>query len=122
MSGGTGIGFIDEGINVATNVVSGGTVGFGEDGFGQGVVTKEAIKGVKEITGANAAEEANKLARTQYEDQVQAARADRANAIATDQRNQLNLSNSATGARTGANNKSNNKTSVTGDVTDFLGL
>lgn len=126
MSGGTGVGFVDDGLNLLTNLSTGGLAGYGENGFStdKGYSQKfGALKVYKDISGATAAEEANNLARQQYEDSVTAAREQRENAITQNARNQMTASQNAGAARSFSNNNTTTNTSrVTGDVSDFLGL
>jgi len=124
MSSGTGIDALDDALNVVTQVSTLGLVGYnGEKGLSQGKVTSTTLEGAKELTGANAAEEANRLARQQYEDQVLAARTDRENMLLQNKQRQITASNAATASRNSANNTSNiNSQRFTGDVSDYLGL
>lgn len=121
MSKGTGMGVIDDVINVGTQLMTGGLVGYSKNGIGAGITGEAAIDATKEVTGANAAEEANALARQQYEDSVEAARVQRQDAITRNARNQVAASQGAGAART-FNRSGNNSSQVIGDVSDFLGL
>ena len=56
MSSGTGVGIIDDFLNVTTQVGTMGLVGYGDSGIKAGVVGKPVVDGTKEITGAKAAE------------------------------------------------------------------
>lgn len=125
MSSGTGVSLLDDIINISTQVGTLGTVGYGEKGVKKGVVTDAAIKGTKEITGAKAAEEANAMARDQFEKSTKAAEQARLDSIKVNERIQTATSNAATSTKSNSTNKtSSGKTasSITGDVTDFLGL
>jgi len=107
-------------LNIATQYVTVGLVGYDKKGFKAGVTTE----GVKEVTGANAAEEANDMARQQAEEAKAAGLQDRANAQLQNQQNQIAASNAATAARktTGAPRSSTKTSTPIGDTTDFLGL
>ena len=122
MSSGTGVDVLDEGLNAFTNVFTFGQAGYGKDGFGmdKGVAGKQEINFLKEITGAKAAEEANAMARDQFNQEVAAKEVDRANAVSQKKNNQLNLSNNA--QKLNNNSSPNKSTKIVGDVTDFLGL
>lgn len=122
MSQGTGIGLIDETLNVGANVISGGLIGFNKEGFKPGVTGKVVVEGTKEITGANAAEEANQIARDQYEDEVKRRDKQRADQVATDERRQISLSKSAGSARKTSSLTSSSNQAGTAPTTDFLGL
>ncbi len=80
------------------------------------------VNPVKEITGAAAAEEANAIARQQFEEsKIQADKA-RKEAQSAKQISQTAASNAAGGARNvGAPKKTNTVTPV-GDVKDYLGV
>jgi len=118
---------IDVGLQYATY----GTVGFDKDskfGLKKGVVTKGSIDGLKEITGAKAAEEANNMARQQMEEQRATTLNDRENAKKQDAANQLTLSNRAGGIRNQVNSSlstsrgGNRYSTLGGEEQDFLGL
>lgn len=123
MSSGTGVGILDHIGNIGAQLVTGGLVGFGKDGVKAGVTGQAAIDGTKEITGAKAAEDANAMAREQFDQSTKAALQDRTNAQEANKRNQIAASEGATKARGVGTPKSTNATTpVTGDVSDFLGL
>lgn len=119
MSGGVGNDPLDDLFNATAQIFTAGLVGYDKNGFKGGA----SIGAVKEVTGANAAEEANKLAREQLEQQTAAANQDRQNAIAQNEKNAITASQAA-GNATRRNRNTNNRTSRTeiGDVTDFLGI
>jgi len=126
MDGGTGVGFIDDTLNVVTNVATGGLVGYDPNngGFGAGELTQAGTKVVKDATGATAAEEANALAAEEAEKARQQLQQDRVEARATEQRNAIAASRGAAAAR-GVNTprRNTNTSSLTGDTdTDFLGI
>lgn len=123
MSEGTGVNVIDDTVNVLTQVTTGGLFGFGEEGFKQGVVTEAAVDVTKEVTGAAAAEEANQLAREQFEQDRARQLQERDEALERNRTRQINLSRGAARARGG--NISQSTSSVTGNnsiESDFLGL
>lgn len=123
MSGGTGSGFLDETIGVLTNISTGGLVGFGEEGFKGGVTGKPIIEGTKEVTGANAAEEANEVAREQFEASKVAAEQDRLKSQKQSEVTQIAASRGAGRARSNVSgNASTGSTIGGGNQTDFLGL
>jgi len=112
---------IDGTINLVANASTGGLLGYEKGGFKAGVTGQPIMEGTKEITGAKAAEEANKMAREQFDKSVVDANTDRQNAIKQKQNNQINASLNAGQARSTANKKTNT-TKPLGDVTDFLGI
>jgi hypothetical protein len=112
---------IDDLINAGTQFFTGGLVGYNKGGIKAGIIGDPIMEGTKEITGAKAAEEANKMAREQFDKSVADANVDRQNAIAQKQRNQVNASINAGEARSSASKKTNT-TKPLGDVTDFLGI
>lgn len=116
-------------LNVTANVVTGGIVGFEADegGFKAGVTLEPGIELAKELTGANAAAEANKLARDQFEQAKADTLADKAQAEADSAADQLKASNLAGGVRRGTRRSGGNTSASTGSDTgsqqkDFLGL
>lgn len=133
MSGDSGV--FETGLNLLTNLSTGGVGSYSNKGFdlnlkngllggvGTSVVsgTKAVGEGIKEVTGANAAEEANNIARQQFQDQAAQANAARADAKAANFRNEVAASQGAGAARksTIANKRSS---SIVGDTSDFLGL
>ena len=80
MSQGSGTNIFEDFINFGTQIATIGTLGFDQNGFKGGVT----VDATKEITGAAAAEEANKLARQQYEEQKAALEEQRQNKILQD--------------------------------------
>lgn len=108
-------------LNIGLQYGTYGTVGYGDGGFKKGIVTDLAVKGTKEITGAAAAEEANAMAKQQYEENKIKALEDRTNAQTAAKNTQIAASNAAGGART---NKTIGapKADKVGGTKDFLGL
>lgn len=120
--------FIDNTINAATQVSTAGTVGYKGGSFGtnKGVVTSGVKDVVKDITGATAAEEANKLARQQFEQAKADAEKARKDAEIQSARDQVTASRLAGGVRGGISTvapKGASRFSTLGsDEKDFLGL
>jgi len=114
----------EDAINV---VLQGSTAGIAS--FDQGRIKGEGLtmKGIKEVTGAKAAEDANKLARQQMEEAKAQALQDRENARAQNAADQLAKSRQAGGLRrtTGSSNIAGTS-SVNmlggGDEEDLLGI
>ena len=120
---------IEDALNIFANVSTGGLVGFdgANNGFTPGIVGRAGVQGLKEVTGAQAAEDANKLAREQFEQQKADALQDRENALALDAATQLQVSRSAGGLRrstnrSGGDPRPSTSNSLGGDERDFLGL
>lgn len=124
-------------INAVTNVATMGTVGYQDGRFAtsEGIVTKtgvEGLRGVKQITGAQAAEDANNLARQQFDQQKIDAERARLEAQDQDMKNQIQQSRSAAGRGGGASgagrsSASRASTAISNsklgqDERDFLGL
>ena len=95
---------------------------------GLAAVGETVITGLKDITGASAAEEANKEAKKQFESERKAAEQERENVQTASARDQLKASKLAASVRTGGRARTSSvgasKTSSLGgsDVQDFLGL
>lgn len=127
-SGGTGINAIDSTLDVVSNAFTLGTVGFGKEGFStdKGFYKEDVggatVDGIKEVTGANAAEEANEFAREQAEEAKVQADNDRKTSIKQNERRQVSASRSAGRTRKGSSNSSPNSSSTTGGGQDALGL
>lgn len=123
MSQGNQTSFLDDALNILVQSTSGGIIGFGEDGFRKGVATDAALDATKELTGAAAAEEANNLAREQFEADKERLDQQRTNQLSENERRQVQLSRGAPGARTqGSSTGGNTSTSVSNLEQDFLGL
>lgn len=128
--------------NVVTNVTTGGLVGVDAEGSLSGGVTGTPItKGLenvakgaegflKEVTGANAAEEANKLDREMFEQSKLDAIKQREAATAMKAQNDMASSKLAAGSESNSNSSSSSKNSFfsryglgnQGIQKDFLGL
>lgn len=105
---------------------SGGLLSYKDGKLAKGASTelleefgKATLKGTKEVTGAKAAEEANQMAREQFEEQKIAAEQDRQNAIITKGREQVQASQLAGAARRAG---TTNNSLLGSDEKDFLGL
>lgn len=119
--------------NVALQSATAGTVGYRDGGFTQGV-TGDAIReggrvtrdGLKQVTGAAAAEEANAQARSQYEQarvDAEAARVEQQNRTARDQVNKSQMAQSARSPQNrGGGSNGYGSFSISQDEQDFLGL
>jgi hypothetical protein len=92
---------LEAALNIATNIGTAGTVGYGEDGFGvkSGFATGSALDITKEITGANALEEANRLAREQVTEEKARETQRREDVRSQTARDQLQASRSAASVR-----------------------
>jgi len=125
-STGGGNSFIESVVDVATQIGTGGLVGYKSDdgGLGAGLFGKPLVKGAKEITGAAAAEEANELARQQLEEERATALKEREEARAQTAREQLKASRGAAASRRGGQTLTGTRTGAgtIGDEEDFLGL
>lgn len=110
-------------MDVATNLATLGTLGFDKDGISAGVITDPLIEGTKELTGAAAAEDANALAREQFEKDEARLVKQREDAQASSAREQVSLSKGAARARgTDSTSTSTTQGSFNNNQTDFLGL
>lgn len=114
-------------VNVGTQVGTGGLAGYGDGKFGPGIVGTEVVSGIKEVTGAKAAEQANKLAREQFEQtkvDAEAARVQAQQNTATSQMQKSNIAGAARSARVSSKNSGQpvGSYSLGSDEKDFLGL
>ncbi len=153
MSGGGGGGFFDDAIesvtpksltkgmsfksvmndtlNLFVQSATGTLLGYEDGKISNGVGTevlksagKSTLSGVKEITGAKAAEDANALARQQFEEQKVAAAQERQDAIVRKGREQMQASQLAGAARKAGQTPStlNQGLKLGSAEKDFLGL
>lgn len=126
--------FVD-GLNAAVQMATLGYAGYEDGKISNGINTniakkvgREVVSGVKEVTGAKAAEEANRLAREQFEEQKAAALLEREQAKQRNANEQIAASRAAGAARNAgrSNRTGNNQTtgsfSLGQDERDFLGL
>ena len=102
-------------LNTATQALTGGFASFENGQFGMNGLTTQ---GLKQITGAAAAEEANKQARQQMEQTRADAAAARVEQQNQNQRNQLAQSNAAGASRARSRSTSN----LGSTERDYLGL
>lgn len=109
-------------LNVVVQGSTAGVVGFEDGKLGTGVTSDLAIDATKEITGANAAEEANEIARQQFEEDRARLSQQRADAITANQQEQVRRSRGAGRARGNVNAGSSAASSNVAQDTDFLGL
>jgi hypothetical protein len=86
-------------VNYGAQAGTFGMVGFKDGQVRTGVTSTALIQGTKEITGAKAAEDANKLAKEQFEKQKADAEQARAEAINQNARDQVQQSRMAGAAR-----------------------
>ena len=106
--------------NFLLQTSTGGLIGY--DGkLKAGVTGKAAIEGTKEITGAKAAEDANAMAKEQFNESKIKAEEDRKNAITAKANTQIAASNAAGSARSTTNTTKKGVAPI-GDTKDFLGL
>ena len=133
MSSDNGPGVLDDALNAFTNFTTFGTVGFDKDnlkfstdkGVNRNLLKKPTTSALKDLTGATAAEEANRQKQARFEEEKAARAQQRVEDIATHERNQVTASRLA-----GANRKTTNRSSrgtsrassLGTDESDFLGL
>ena len=125
MSEGTGSGALDTFVEDVFNLTGGvGLFDFEKGkGFKAGKAGEAIVQGTKEVTGAAAAEDANALAREQFEQDKARLTKERADAQATNQRRQITASKGAAGARGNTSTTTGGQgTSLNNTQTDFLGL
>lgn len=122
-------------VNYGIQASTGGWLGYENGKISNGVTTNVAkstgqavVSGIKEVTGAKAAEEANKMARDQFESAKADAEKARQDQIAQNAKDQMQQSQQAAAARVTAASRSSNKGTAVGglilgqDEKDFLGL
>ena len=124
MSSGGGNSFFESAIDVVANAYSLGTVGFESDsgGFGANGPTVDVLK---DVTGATAAEEANKAASDRFASEKAASDKQRTDNIAQSAANELQKSRSAASGRGGVSGSSRGISRFSNlgtDEEDFLGL
>jgi hypothetical protein len=125
---------ISDVLNLGLQSGTGGLLGFQDGQIGNGVSTdilkntgKGVVSGVKEVTGAKAAEEANKLAREQFEKQKTDILNERDEAIQKTALNEQNKSQMAQAVRSKGTNTGGaggvfGSSSLGSYERDFLGL
>jgi hypothetical protein len=122
-------------LNVGVQSMSGGFVGFENGKISNGVSTNIAkstgqavVSGLKTVTGAKAAEEANKIATQQFEEQKASAIADRQESYRQAGLQQVQTSQQAGAARStsrsaaATSNTNKGAFNLGGDEKDFLGV
>ncbi|MCK4518202.1 hypothetical protein KAT92_05460 [Candidatus Babeliales bacterium] len=113
-------------LNVALQGATFGTLGVSEEGVGLGVVGEAGASALKDITGVTAAEDANKIAREQFETEQAAIETERETAQADSAQAQLKASRLAGTARKTSTRTSTGRSAqgsqLIGDERDFLGL
>ncbi len=88
--------------DVAANVFTAGLVGVNEDGqVDAGLTSRGVYQGLKDVTGATAAEEANNIAKQQIDAQKAALEEQKRQRIRTQQDRERQLSMAAKGTGTG---------------------
>lgn len=116
-------------VNYGLQYSTSGLVGYGDGNLKTGVTTDVVVGGTKEVTGAAAAEEANRMAREQYEQTRKETAQARTAAQNQTALNQIQQSEMAQGARaykgrTTASNAGQPVSGATlgGDERDYLGI
>lgn len=123
---------VEDIVSGASQITTGGLVDVNADGSVKGGVTTNLVEDVvKDVTGASAAEEANELAREQFEEGKQKAIDQRAEARSKNARDQLAASRGAASNRRSGKSGDNkgrkgagdsSVSSLGSDTQDFLGL
>lgn len=124
-SSGGGNSFIESLVDIGSQYFTYGTVGYKSDegGISPGIVGQAAIDITKDLTGASAAEEANKLATEQFQEEKTAALQQREDAKAQTAAEQLSISRQASASRAGGIRPTGSRSSgLGGEERDFLGL
>lgn len=111
-------------INGAINVISGGLVGLNKDGnLGAGIQTRALTEGIGELTGANQQRRANNMAEQALAEQRAEAERLRKEQIEGMRRNELSASRKAGMAQTNSYLTASAGTQAYNNLTrDFLGL
>ena len=100
--GGVKLPSLREVADVAANIFTGGLVGVNEDDqLEAGIVARNTYQGLKDVTGATAAEEANNIAKQQIDAQKEALEEQKRQRIRTQQDRERQLSTAAKGTSTG---------------------
>lgn len=100
--GGVKLPSLREVTDVAANVFTAGLVGVNEDGqVDAGLTSRGVYQGLKDVTGATAAEEANNIAKQQIDAQKAALEEQKRQRIRTQQDRERQLSMAAKGTGTG---------------------
>lgn len=99
-----------------------GLLGYEDGKLGTGVSGDLIVDTTKEITGANAAEEANRIARQQFEEDRARLAQQRADSLAADEQEQIRRSRGAGRARGGVGASNSDRLNTASQDMDFLGL
>lgn len=100
--GGVKLPSLREVADVAANVFTAGVVGVNKDGqVDAGLTSRGVYQGLKDVTGATAAEEANNIAKQQIDAQKAALEEQKKQRIRTQQDRERQLSMAAKGTNTG---------------------
>ena len=125
MGGASPDNFVDKVVNVATQAISFGTLGY-DGGLKAGKLTEKVGEGIKEVTGANALEKSLKQSERQFQENKARSLDDRNEEQARRDRENIQSSRTAAGSRgglPGGGGRSINRNSNLGsDEVDFLGL
>ena len=126
MSSGGGNSFFESVLDVGLQLGTGGLAGYKseEGGLGAGITGQPIVDITKEVTGASAAEEANKQARERFEQEKADRLTARGEAKAKTAAEQLTASRQAGGVRAGTPSRTptTRTSNLGGDERDFLGL
>lgn len=100
--GGIKLPSLNEVADVAANVLTGGLIGVNDDDqLEAGIVARNTYQGLKDVTGATAAEEANNIAKQQIDEQKATLEEQKKQRIRTQQDRERQLSMAAKGTSTG---------------------
>lgn len=100
--GGIKLPSLNEVADVAANIFTGGLIGVNDDDqLEAGIVARNTYQGLKDVTGATAAEEANNIAKQQIDAQKEALEEQKKQRIRTQQDRERQLSMAAKGTSTG---------------------
>lgn len=100
--GGIKLPSLNEVADVAANIFTGGLIGVNDDDqLEAGIVARNTYQGLKDVTGATAAEEANNIAKQQIDEQKATLEEQKKQRIRTQQDRERQLSMAAKGTSTG---------------------
>ena len=124
MCGGSAENFFESTADVLLEGTTGGLLGMENGRVGEGEVTKIGVDILKEVTGVKAAEEANKMAREQFEEEKARLAKERKDAKAASAAEQLRQSRQAGSMRgtTSSGRPTGLKYGMMDEERDFLGL
>ena len=120
--GGVKLPSLNEVADVAANIFTGGLVGVNDDDqLEAGIVARNTYQGLKDVTGATAAEEANNIAKQQIDAQKEALEEQKKQRIRNQQDRERQLSMAAKG--TGAGGSTGGGVSAEEQLAgEFLGI